>query len=158
MEGVTGMTAAVRISRRVAMMMCTGGLMIGGASVAAASTGTNTSPNGDLTVSSSLSSSTDRDRDGNPDTAQAGDTVSGASSVRNNASTSQTVTVTYTLDAPGTAYDTSHTDQLTLGAGESSTYALTLVLNGRFPEGLYQLTTTATAGETASATGSILVQ
>lgn len=153
------MGSTVRTGRGMATVVCTAGLVLAGASAAVATTGEATStPGYHLTVSSSLSSSTDRDHDDNADTAKAGDTVVAYAWVRNNTDGAQTVTVTYTLDAPGTAYDTTHTEQVDLGAGQTATHAGSLRVVGRFPPGPYHLTTTATGTEQASATGSIILR
>lgn len=140
------------------LVLLVGLFIAAGGSAAWATGNTSTSaPKGDLTVSTSLSSATDRDRDGNPDTATGGDSVTATSTVTNNTVEIQTVTVTYTLDAPGEQYDSSYSQQVTLGPGASETESVTYKVTGRFPEGLYRLTTSASGTESTSAAASITV-
>jgi uncharacterized protein (DUF58 family) len=106
------------------------------APVALATTSTG-SQNPDLTVTSSL-----RSNGPNPNHATTGDTVTAAGSVRNNTSTSQSVTVTVVLRYPdGTAFR--YAEQVTLAPGQTLARSYTYQVSSSDPRGTYRLTVSA---------------
>ena len=123
---------------------------------AAATTESSTSgPNGDLTAAVSLLSSTNKDRDRNPNTATSGDQVTASYSVTNNTASSQVVTITYTLDGPGSTSDATRSEQVAIAAGAAYQDAFSYTVTRRIDKGTYFLTVTASGTETTSATASL---
>lgn len=72
----------------------------------------------------------------------------------------ETVTITETVDGPGTANDSVRTREVALTDGDSVVGfpEKPLKVKGDTPLGNYDITVTATAAETASATVTVVVQ
>ncbi len=148
----------LRGPRKVLLVSMIGALTLLAPSVAFATSSSSTSaPNGDLTVSSSLLSNTNKDRDGNRNTATTGDTATATYSVTNNTSSTQNVTIAYVLDGPGTRFDATRTEDVTLAPNRADTASFVYTVLKKYPQGAYSLTVSATGTETASATGRLTI-
>lgn len=130
---------------------------------AAAAEATATSePDRTLTVLLRAGSTTDADGDGDVDTATKGDKISYVDQVLKNfvgEDDQETVTITETIDGPGTANDSVRTRQVTLTDGDSVVGFpdKPLTVKRDTPLGEYHITVTATASETATATVTVVV-
>jgi hypothetical protein len=114
-------------------------------------------PAGHYVVSSSVLSQTDLDGDANRNTATTGDSVTASYAVRNKTTTLKRVTITFTLDAPGTADDTSFSEVEAIGSHQVYRESLTYEVTSDFPLGRYNASVTvskntATGTETGTST------
>lgn len=115
-------------------------------------------PNGDVRVTVSVGAQTDKDHDGDIDTAIQGDTVSLFFAVVNQSDITQTMTVAYALDGPGTALDRAFTIEVVLEPGGIHQEREELRIQKETALGQYTLTVTGSATETASARAGFEVQ
>lgn len=133
------------------------------AAPAAAAEATSTSePSGTLTVTLRAGSTTDRDGDGDIDTATKGDKITYVDQVLKNFvgdDDQETVTITETIDGPGTADDSVRTREVTLTDGDSIVGfpQKPFQVKSDTPAGEYDVTVTASAAETATATVAVFV-
>jgi uncharacterized protein YfaS (alpha-2-macroglobulin family) len=96
------------------------------------------SQNPQLTVrASAASDGTDLDR------ATVGDTVTIASSVKNNTARARTVTITYTLEDPTGRFQTL-SETVRIGAHKTFSRSFSYVVDPSYPKGVYELTVSAT--------------
>ena len=96
------------------------------------------SQNPQLTVrASAASDGTDLDR------ATVGDTVTIASSVKNNTARARTVTITYTLEDPTGRFQTL-SETVRVGAHKTFSRSFSYVVDPSYPKGVYELTVSAT--------------
>lgn len=120
-------------------------------------------PTGALTVIlRGAGATTDHDKDGDSDTATKSDKTGVLFQVLKNfrgEDDRQLVRITVSVDGPGTAYDSTSTREVSFtdGDGISNLKSLFQVKNGT-PLGEYDVTVSAAATETATATGSFVVQ
>jgi uncharacterized protein YfaS (alpha-2-macroglobulin family) len=96
------------------------------------------SQNQQLTVRASAAS------DGtDPDRSTVGDTVTIASSVKNNTARARTVTITYTLEDPTGRFQTL-SETVRIGAHKTFSRSFSYVVDPSYPKGVYELTVSAT--------------
>jgi uncharacterized protein YfaS (alpha-2-macroglobulin family) len=96
------------------------------------------SQNPQLTVRASAAS------DGtDPDRATVGETVTIASSVKNNTARARTVTITYTLEDPTGRFQTL-SETVRIGAHKTFSRSFSYVVDPSYPKGVYELTVSAT--------------
>jgi len=96
------------------------------------------SQNPQLTVRASAAS------DGtDPDRATVGDTVTIASSVKNNTARAHIVTITYTLEDPTGRFQTL-SETVRIGAHKTFSRSFSYVVDPSYPKGVYELTVSAT--------------
>jgi uncharacterized protein YfaS (alpha-2-macroglobulin family) len=96
------------------------------------------SQNPQLTVRASAAS------DGtDPDRATVGDTVTIASSVKNNTARARTVTITYTLEDPTGRFQTL-SETVRIGAHKTFSRSFSYIVDPSYPKGDYELTVSAT--------------
>jgi uncharacterized protein YfaS (alpha-2-macroglobulin family) len=96
------------------------------------------SQNPQLTVRASAAS------DGtDPDRATVGDTVTIASSVKNNTARARTVTITYTLEDPTGRFQTL-SETVRIGAHKTFSRSFSYVVDPSYAKGVYELTVSAT--------------
>jgi uncharacterized protein YfaS (alpha-2-macroglobulin family) len=96
------------------------------------------SQNPQLTVRASAAS------DGtDPDRSTVGDTVTIASSVKNNTARARTVTITYTLEDPTGRFQTL-SETVRIGAHKTFSRSFSYVVDPSYPKGVYELTVSAT--------------
>jgi uncharacterized protein YfaS (alpha-2-macroglobulin family) len=96
------------------------------------------SQNPQLTVRASAAS------DGtDPDRATVGDTVTIASSVKNNTARARTVTITYTLEDPTGRFQTL-SETVRIGAHKTFSRSFSYVVDPSYQKGVYELTVSAT--------------
>jgi uncharacterized protein YfaS (alpha-2-macroglobulin family) len=96
------------------------------------------SQNPQLTVRASAAS------DGtDPDRATVGDTVTIASSVKNNTARARTVTITYTLEDPTGRFQTL-SETVSIGAHKTFSRSFSYIVDPSYPKGVYELTVSAT--------------
>jgi uncharacterized protein YfaS (alpha-2-macroglobulin family) len=90
-----------------------------------------------------------------PDRATVGDTVTVASSVRNNTARARSVTITYTLEDPAGGSQT-HSETVRIGAHKTFSRSFSYVVDPSYQKGVYALRVSATnARGTSSATASL---
>jgi hypothetical protein len=90
-----------------------------------------------------------------PDRATVGDTVTVASSVRNNTASARSVSITYTLKDP-TGHSESLSETVRIGAHKTFSHSFSYVVDPSIPKGVYHLTVSAKNGRgTSSATASL---
>ena len=108
------------------------------------------SQNPQLTVRASAAS------DGtDPDRATVGDTVTIASSVKNNTARARTVTITYTLEDPTGRFQTL-SETVRIGAHKTFSRSFSYVVDPSYPKGVYDLTVSAKNSRgTSSATAAL---
>src|SRR5215212_3315718 len=108
------------------------------------------SQNPQLTVRASAAS------DGaDPDRATVGDTVTIASSVRNNTARARSVTITYTLEDP-TGRSQTLSETVRIGARKTFSRSFSYVVDPSYPKGVYDLTVSAKNSRgTSSATAAL---
>jgi uncharacterized protein YfaS (alpha-2-macroglobulin family) len=108
------------------------------------------SQNPQLTVRASATSD-----GGDPDMATVGDTVTVASSVKNNTARARSVTITYTLEDP-TGRSQTYSETVRIGARKTFSRSFSYVVNESYPKGVYELTVSATNSRgTSSATATL---
>ena len=96
------------------------------------------SQNPQLTVRASAAS------DGtDPDRATVGETVTIASSVKNNTARARTVTITYTLEDPTGRFQTL-SETVRIGAHKTFSRSFSYIVDPSYPKGVYELTVSAT--------------
>jgi len=96
------------------------------------------SQNPQLTVRASAAS------DGtDPDRATVGETVTIASSVKNNTARARTVTITYTLEDPTGRFQTL-SETVRVGAHKTFSRSFSYIVDPSYPKGVYELTVSAT--------------
>ena len=96
------------------------------------------SQNPQLTVRDSAAS------DGtDPDRATVGETVTIASSVKNNTARARTVTITYTLEDPTGRFQTL-SETVRVGAHKTFSRSFSYIVDPSYPKGVYELTVSAT--------------
>jgi uncharacterized protein YfaS (alpha-2-macroglobulin family) len=78
-----------------------------------------------------------------PDRATLGDTVTVASSVKNNTAKARSVTLTYALEDP-TGRSQTHTETVRIGAHNTLSRSFSYVVDPSYPKGVYELTASAT--------------
>lgn len=131
-------------------------LLFGGPALAT----TQTVENGALTATSSLlSAEGDNDADGDADTVTEGEDFTARGAVANHSDSTQPVTLTVALDAPGEQYDHTVSKKKALRPGETLSYEATETVTADHPEGDYTLTVDAAPkkGENVSASATLTV-
>jgi uncharacterized protein YfaS (alpha-2-macroglobulin family) len=78
-----------------------------------------------------------------PDRATVGDTVTIASSVKNNTARARTVTITYTLEDPTGRFQTL-SETVRVGAHKTFSRSFSYIVDPSYPKGDYELTVSAT--------------
>ena len=135
---------------RVVLLMAFAGLALLVVIPIAQATTAVASQNPQLTVRASVTS------DGaDPDRATLGDTVTVASSVKNNTARARSVTITYTLEDP-TGRSQTHMETVRIGAHETFSRSFSYIVDANYPKGVYELTVSATNSKgTSSATATL---
>jgi uncharacterized protein YfaS (alpha-2-macroglobulin family) len=128
----------MKTTLRMVLLMAFAGLMLLVVIPIAQATTAVGSQNPQLTVRASATS------DGSdPDRATLGDTVSVASSVKNNTARARSVTITNTLEDP-TGRSQTHTETVRIGAHTTFSRSFSYIVDPSYPKGLYELTVSAT--------------
>jgi hypothetical protein len=138
------------LSLRMGLLVAFAGLALLVAMPIAQATKAVGSQNPQLTVRVSAAS------DGvDPDRATVGDTVTVASSVKNNTARARSVTITYTLKDP-TGRSQTYSETVRIGARKSFSRSFSYVVDEAYAKGVYELTVSATnARGTSSATATL---